>query len=150
MPKKKATEDFYFLQAISKYKKIHLIKDILVYPSSRISDRVYLGTGYRMKQAEAGYDVEKLYFDNVSFEILEKWLNLGIRGYNLSIDKILLSAKKINLKLFFFLKKEKIEYVWNGIQNSSPTEKHYVGQFHRWFDGLKTLKLLKIFSRKTL
>ena len=48
MNTKKATEDFYFLQAIAKYTKVHKIKDCLVHPSSRNENRVYLGTGFRI------------------------------------------------------------------------------------------------------
>ena len=149
MPKKKATEDFYFLESIAKYKSVHIIKDILVYPSSRISERVYLGTGYRMKQSEDGYDIDKLYFDNNSFKILQKWLELGTMGYRSSIQEILKSANNIDPKLSSFLKIEKIDLVWRGIQTSSPTQKHFIKQFHRWFDALKTLKLLKTFSNQS-
>ena len=50
MSPKKATEDFYFLQRLAKYDTIYLIKKVLVYPSARSEQRVYLGTGYRMKK----------------------------------------------------------------------------------------------------
>ena len=42
MPKKKATEDFYFLQSLAKYTDIKQIKKVLVFPSSRNDQRVYL------------------------------------------------------------------------------------------------------------
>ena len=149
MPKKKATEDFYFLQAIAKYKKIHTIKDILVYPSSRISERVYLGTGYRMKQSQNGFNIDNLNFNNLSFKILENWLKIGTKGYKKTINNIISQSKNIHSKFPDFLIKEKIELSWNGIQKSSPTEIHFINQFHRWFDALKTLKLLKTFSKQT-
>ena len=49
MSSKNATEDFYFLQKIAKYTRLDIIDEILVYPSSRAEQRIYLGTGYRMK-----------------------------------------------------------------------------------------------------
>ena len=52
MPRRKATEDFYFLQAFAKFRRVDKIKTVLVYPSSRESERVYLGTGFRMSQAK--------------------------------------------------------------------------------------------------
>ena len=44
MPKKKAGEDFYFMQSLAKHTDIFYIDDILVFPSSRSEKRVYLGT----------------------------------------------------------------------------------------------------------
>ena len=55
--RKKATEDFYFLQEVVKTTSVITIPEILVHPSSRVSDRVYLGTGFRMWQAQTGYEL---------------------------------------------------------------------------------------------
>ena len=66
-----------------------------------------------------------------------------------SIKDILRSANNIDPKLSSFLKIEKIDLVWGGIQTSSPAQKHFIKQFHRWFDALKTLKLLKTFSNQS-
>lgn len=45
MNKKKAAEDFYFMEKLSKNVKIHKIISAKVYPSSRGSWRVPFGTG---------------------------------------------------------------------------------------------------------
>ena len=146
MPKKIATEDFYFLESLAKYRSVDFIKDILVFPSSRISERVYLGTGYRMKQSNSGFDLNKLFFDDYIFDILKKWLILGINSKNDRIEIVISKAKKIDEKLPKFLINEKIEPIWEGLQKSSPSKKHFENQFHRWFDALKTLRLLKYYS----
>ena len=62
MPRKKATEDFYFLQELAKYCGVHTIPQILVQPSSRQISRVYLGTGFRMEQIQKGLDIHSLYY----------------------------------------------------------------------------------------
>ena len=144
--KKNATEDFYFLESLAKYRPVEFIKDILVFPSSRISERVYLGTGYRMKQSDLGFDLNKLFFDHYIFDILKKWLILGINSKNNRIEIVISKAKNIDEKLPKFLINEKIESIWEGLQKSSPSTKHFENQFHRWFDALKTLKLLKYYS----
>ena len=35
-----------------------------------------------------------------------------------------------------------IEDIWKKLRESSPTEIHFQRQFHRWFDALKTHRLL--------
>ncbi|MAV58751.1 MAG: hypothetical protein CMG07_02245 [Candidatus Marinimicrobia bacterium] len=146
MSKRKATEDFYFLESLAKYKKVKTINEILVYPSSRISNRVYLGTGFRMEQSSKGYDLKELFFKKQSFLILSKWLKLGKKSMNVKIDTLLLKANIINENLPNFLNEQKIKRIWDGLQKSSPSNKHFEKQFHRWFDALKTIKLLKYFS----
>ena len=48
-------------------------------------------------------------------------------------------------KLNRFLEMQRIEKVWNSLINNSDYEK-FISQFHRWFDGLKTIQFLKYFS----
>ena len=146
MSKKIATEDFYFLESLAKYRSVEIIENILVFPSSRISERVYLGTGYRMKQSDSGFDLNKLFFDDSTFIILKKWLLLGKNCKDYKIQIVLSKAKNIDINLPKFLINEKIEFIWEGLQKSSPSNKHFELQFHRWFDALKTLRLLKFYS----
>ena len=58
-----------------------------------------------------------------------------------------MEAKKIHSDLPIFLINEKIKNIWIGLQKSSPSEKHFIMQFHRWFDALKTLRFLKYYSK---
>ena len=146
MPRKKATEDFYFLQEIVKTSSVKTIPIKLVFPSSRISDRVYLGTGFRMLEASKGKNLSDLFYSNSSFKILKKWLNIGQNGFSNSITEILNEANKINFNLPIFLEKNNIHKIWEGLQKSSKNEKQFRHQFHCWFDGLKTHRLLKYFS----
>lgn len=148
MSRRKATEDFYFLQELAKYKSVGIIEDAIVHPSARESDRVYLGTGFRMNQAKNGFDLNTLNYTDDSFAILKDWIILGVGSRNISVEIILSKSEKIHLELPVFLKNEKIESIWKGLQKSSPSEKHFEKQFHRWFDALKTFRLLKYFSTK--
>lgn len=148
MPKKKATEDFYFLQECAKFCGVHSLEVKLVHPSSRISHRVYLGTGFRMKQADSGFDVNELYYSDNSFKILKDWLEIGMNGFYQSLDDLFDCVEKISPQLKKFIQYENIEEVWDGLQSSSPSKQHFINQFHRWFDGLKTIRLLKHFSNK--
>ncbi len=146
IPRKKATEDFYFLQELAKFKSVGIIEDTTVYPSARDSVRVYLGTGFRMNQVKNGFDLNKLNFSDNSFTILKKWLEFGTKSSNKTIQEVFINSGNIHEELPQFLKSEKIEGIWSGLQKSSPSDYHFEKQFHRWFDGLKTLRLLKFFS----
>ena len=146
MSRKKATEDFYFLQELTKYCGVHNIPETLVFPSPRPISRVYLGTGYRMEQIQKGFDITNLYYSDDAYRYLSKWLQLGGHAWEKSLNDLLKDIKLIHPNLIGFLKIEGIETIWSKIQNNAPSELHFKEQFHRWFDGLKTIRFLKRFS----
>ncbi len=146
MPKRKATEDFYFLQELAKYDRVHRIPKVLVHPSPRPETRLFLGTGFRMTQSMNGGDLTKLYYSNESFTILKQWLKLAVESYDVRMDQMLKLCLEIHEHLPVFLQDEKIQNTWEGLQKSSPSKTHFIWQFHRWFDGLKTIRLLKTFT----
>ena len=146
MSRKKATEDFYFLQELTKYCGVHNIPETLVFPSPRPISRVYLGTGYRMEQIQKGFDITNLYYSDDAYRYLSKWLQLGGHAWENSLNDLLKDIKSIHPNLIGFLKIEGIETIWSKIQNNAPSELHFKEQFHRWFDGLKTIRFLKRFS----
>ena len=146
MPRKKATEDFYFLQEMAKFCGVHTIQDILVYPSPRTMSRVYLGTGFRMVQVKRGFKIKSLYYSKYAFTLLQRWITLGTAAWKMSLFELLEKTGAKNKELKIFLIKEGIENIWENLQLSSPTEKHFTRQFHRWFDCLKTIRFLKHFT----
>jgi hypothetical protein len=146
MNRKKATEDFYFLQELAKYCGVHIIPDVLVYPSPRPMRRVYLGTGFRMIQAQKGLDIRSLYYSKHAFTLLQKWIALGSTAWKMSLIELLEKIGYLNKELMKFLIKEGIMNIWENLQLSSPSQNHFVRQFHRWFDALKTIRFLKQFT----
>ena len=146
MPRKKATEDFYFLQELTKYCGVETIPETLVFPSSRPISRVYLGTGFRMQQIQKGFDLQKLYYSDTAFSILKQWLKLGSTARKVELSIILQETKNIDPKLKVFLQNEGIDNIWGKLQNNTPSKFHFNKQFHRWFDGLKTIRFLKRFT----
>lgn len=146
IPRKKAGEDFYFLQEIAKYRRVGIVNKILVHPSPRLSERVYLGTGIRMKQALEGFDLQRLFYSGMAFEVLKKLLLLAGSSERSTLEQFLSDCELIDTGLPEFLREENIHTVWEGLQRSSPSRDHFILQFHRWFDGLKTMRLLKYYS----
>ena len=146
MNKRKAAEDFYFLQELQKFRNIFSITDVLIYPSSRSSDRCYLGTSTRMKKClEGELHISDLHYSDESYQILRNWIDLALSSNQKNSVDILKKCKDIHSDLPGFLIEYNFSKAWDGILKS-PSDIHFVKQFHRWFDAFKTFKLLKIFS----
>jgi len=146
MNKKKAAEDFYFLQELQKNVNVYKINDTLVYPSSRYLNRSYLGTSTRLKKCLDGeLDINSLYYSPKAFTILSKWIETALVSQNKSYFFLLEKCSTIDPDLSGFLVDLNFKKAWKGIINA-PSNNHFIKQFHRWFDAFKTLKLLKYYS----
>tara|TARA_Y100001970_G_scaffold91791_1_gene115836 strand:- start:32373 stop:33509 length:1137 start_codon:yes stop_codon:yes gene_type:complete len=142
---KKATEDFYFLQKLAKYSKVHRIETVLVYPSSRPETRVYLGTGFRMSNIHMNHVFDDLYINPEAYLVLKYFFNIIIQCWNHDIKEILLSVQKKSSKLYDYLEKENFINAFKKIQDNSNDKKQLLSQFHIWFDNLKLYKFLKLY-----
>ena len=144
MSKKKATEDFYFLQALAKHATIKKIKKELVFPSSRNDQRVYLGTGFRMKEYKENQKFKGLNYSEKSFENLKNLISLvdsfWSKEYNIFYNEL---TKTTNRTTINFLIEKKIKSVWNNIRKNSKNKKQFLLFFHQWFDALMIIQLLK-------
>jgi glycosyltransferase involved in cell wall biosynthesis len=142
MNKRKAAEDFYFLEKLAKNYTIGRIKTTTVYPSSRRSWRVPFGTGQRINRFFAGVQDEYLLYDPKCFYILKEWLKLFMIETQNPAPSLLKAAKEINESLFTFLISQKFEVDWQKILDNSKTVEQVQKQKIRWFDGFRTLKLI--------
>ena len=146
MNKRKAAEDFYFLQELQKAFGVFHINNILVYPSSRYLNRSYLGTSMRLKKCVDGaLDINSLYYSSKSFKILSIWIETALNSEKISYEEMLKKCQEIDLDLSEILISLNFKKAWKGITNSSSAT-HFKKQFHRWFDAFKTFKLLKYYS----
>ena len=142
MNKKKAAEDFYFLQKLAKNVQIEKISETTVYPSGRKSWRVPFGTGQRISRYLSNTQNEYLLYDPKTFHILKKWLEVFYSIVNVKADVYLNYAKIIDKYLFDFLIEQNFELSWNNIIVNSSSDKQIIIQKKRWFDGFRTLKLV--------
>jgi hypothetical protein len=142
MNKKKAAEDFYFLEKISKHTPICSIKSTAVYPSGRKSWRVPFGTGQRVTRFHAKTHEEYFLYDPYIFEILKEWLNIFLSGDILNTEKYLTYGNSISKGLYEFLKLQNFSMNFTAILNSSKSEAQIRTQQLRWFDGFRTLKMI--------
>ncbi|MHB8854270.1 MAG: glycosyltransferase family 2 protein [Ignavibacteriaceae bacterium] len=142
MNKKKAAEDFYFLEKLAKNVTVEKIGGTTVYPASRKSWRVPFGTGQRVSRFLSNVQDEYLLYDPKSFYILRDWLKVFHSLKNVNAKIYLKSAEKIDKNLFNFLTVQDFEMNWNKIVENSSGEKQLSVQKMRWFDGFRTLKLI--------
>ena len=142
MNKKKAAEDFYFMEKLSKITKIHKINNTKVYPSSRGSWRVPFGTGKSVIRFLAKQQNEYLLYSPKSFCLLKDWLQIFNTSDILTSEEYLRKAKLLNTELHQFLVQNNFEESWNKILNNSKTDEQINLQKTIWFDGFRTLKFI--------
>ena len=142
MNKKKAAEDFYFMEKLAKITKIKKIGSTKVYPASRGSWRVPFGTGQRVNRYFAGTHDEYLLYNPKSFDVLKKWLLCFNALEILDADEYLKNAKEIDPALHSFLIENSFKESWEKIVLNSKTNEQIQKQKMIWFDGFRTLKLI--------
>ena len=99
------------------------------------------------KQQQDGFDMNCLYYSENTFHLLSQWINLGSNAWKIELSHLRKKTSVINPKITDFLSQEGLDDVWANIQDNAPSKIHFAEQFHRWFDGLKTIRLLKIITK---
>ena len=142
MNKRKAAEDFYFMEKLSKITKIIKINGTAVLPSSRGSWRVPFGTGQRVNRFLDDVQNEYILYSPKSFGVLKEWVKLFYSEENLSADEYLEQSKKNSESLFNFLISNNLKKNWGKILENSSSNQQIQKQKSLWFDGFRTLKLI--------
>jgi hypothetical protein len=149
MNRRKAGEDFYFLNKLAKVDTIGLVNTTRVYPSSRSSDRVPFGTGKRVGGFKNGASNEYLTYDPKAFLVLKEWLHFMSSGEKRDMDGILSGANKIHISLEAFLRENRFDEAWPRLVKNARTPDVLSGHFHSWFDGFKQYKLIRYLTRNS-
>jgi len=142
MNKKRAAEDFYFLQKVAKNYKIDRITSTTVYPSSRHSWRVPFGTGRSITRFLSNSRNEFQLNNPIVFDVLKEWLILFNDKNIFDTNHLMNEAGKINKELKPFLLQRKFPEHWDRILINTKNSKQFQYQKQNWFDGFKTLKLI--------
>lgn len=149
MNKRKAAEDFYFLEKLAKIYPIGEIKSTSVHPSKRGSWRVPFGTGRSVDRYLSNSRDEYMLYDPKCFIVLKSWLQVfNYNSISNQIDLIRI-AKNIHPALSDFLTKQDFENFINKVllKNFNPNEVEK--QKHFWFDAFRTLKLIHYLRDET-
>ncbi len=140
MNRRLAGEDFYFLQELVKTGRVGMVQGTEVRPSARASARTPFGTGQYV-QSWSGEACHPLYAPE-SYEILRRWLDVVSNGADCDGATLLHHAEAIDGALRQFLETERFAEVWGRLRQTHTEIRRLRREFHRWFDGLKTVRLL--------
>ncbi|MEA3487200.1 MAG: hypothetical protein U9R20_06035, partial [Thermodesulfobacteriota bacterium] len=143
MNKRKAGEDFYFLDKLAKIDGMGRINTTTVHPSSRSSHRVPFGTGKRIISFTEGKESDYSLYNPRSFEVLKEWLEYMSSCRDVDPEIILAHTKSIHPSLDTFLRVNHFGETWCRIAENSGDRAHLRSHFSRWFDGFKTFKLIR-------
>ncbi len=139
-------EDFYFLQAIAKVGKIRQLDEVLVFPSSRASDRVPFGTGPAVRNLMQGGELPEV--GDGSFAWLKQILTAAADDA-LGDPTGFIDALPAVAQAFFAA--EGFPAAWPKVLANLPKRPGArVAAFHLWFDGLKTLRFLHFADREQI
>lgn len=142
MNRRTAAEDFHFLDKLAKLRRVGHIGTTTVFPSSRTSHRVPFGTGQRMLRFMSGEAEEYRIHDPRIIVILREWLAGMEADPDRPSEAILAAAREIHPALEEYLALSRFAVDWPVIRRNCPDLGHLRRQFHIWFDGLKTLRMV--------
>lgn len=142
MNRRQGGEDFYFLQELAKTGGVHRIMGTRVYPASRPSTRVPLGTGRNVLAYLQGQGKRETLYHPESYRIVRDWLHGVGTHLQADADALMTLADSIAPPLAEFLRSNDFPVAWHRLQENARTTVRFLEQFHRWFDGFRTLMLL--------
>jgi len=142
MNRRQAGEDFYFLMKLAKTGPVHTIYDTTVQPASRISDRVPFGTGAAITRFTDGSEDPYTTYDARVFFALKQWLTCATDDLATPAANSLKQAGRDIPGLATFFEKAQFDETLAKLRAHSSGAQALLRQFHRWFDGFRTLKLL--------
>lgn len=146
MNRREAGEDFYFLNKLAKINPIYNISETKVYPSARISSRVPFGTGAAVQKMIGARDETRRFYDPRIFHIIREWILLMEASFSRSEAQIMEGARRIHPGLADFLIDRKFLSLWPKVRGNLKHDRTHKRQFHNWFDGFETLKLINYFT----
>ena len=148
MNKRKAGEDFHFLQKIIPLGNYVEINTTRVLPSPRPSDRVPFGTGASISQWMTGEHAALHTYPFEPFEDLKQMFALVPQFFKLNNTEIEKLCTPLPYPMRdYLLQNNYLEHISQANYNSASQEA-FIKRFFGWFDGLKTVKYLNESCRK--
>lgn len=138
MNRRKAGEDFYFLNKVIALGEFGEITDTTVIPSPRQSHRVPFGTGKAVGEWLKKRELQT--YNPASMEDL-KGLYAGLKALkdykSITVDKLDVAPSVLE-----FGKGIGLEDHLDRLKNNSGSLTAFIANFHRWFDGFKVMKYM--------
>ncbi|MDY0398149.1 MAG: hypothetical protein RBR03_05780 [Desulfuromonas thiophila] len=147
MNRRRAGEDFYFMQQLAKQYALQQLKRCRVYPAARLSNRTPFGTGQALQQSLASGQPACTVLPLASYAVLRQWLQLAPQALAQDPATVLDQAAALAPELATFLQEQEIKRIWPGLQRNHRDGHARLRAFHQWFDGLKSWQLLRRLNR---
>ncbi len=148
MNRKKAGEDFYFLQKLMTHRQVTELNQTVIYPSARISKRVPFGTGRAIAQALNGQ--EQTSYPWRAFEEVGSLVQRIDQLDSLPKNSIELNRIPLPQNISHFLHQQgwedAIHEITQNVRDVSPFKK----RFWQWFNGFRCMKFLNWAAETTL
>ncbi|RLD77699.1 MAG: glycosyltransferase family 2 protein, partial [Bacteroidetes bacterium] len=138
MNRKKAGEDFYFLQKIMSLGNYEYLNTTTVYPSSRPSDRVPFGTGAFIKENIEFPEKEFLTYNFEVFKNLHHFFKQIDKLFN--IKNFEYEALNLDESLVQFLVKNEFAKALVEINANTSNINSFRKRFFQYFDAFRILK----------
>jgi len=141
MNRRRAGEDFYFLQSLAKTSGIQQVNGAAVSPSPRRSGRVPFGTGRAVGALLDGGPEAVLFYRPECYRLLRDWLALASEGCRRSTPDLTGEVRELSPRLYDFLIEQRFPAAWEGFLRHHKDESRRLRAFHGWFDAFRTMKL---------
>ncbi|MBF0456154.1 MAG: family 2 glycosyl transferase [Magnetococcales bacterium] len=135
MNRRKAGEDFYFLQKIMALGGFTQVTNTTVFPSPRRSLRVPFGTGRAMEEWLAAEATTRMSYDPQVFRDLRDFFRLSPRLYRDSIEPDSLALRQ-------FLAQAGLEPALQRIRANTTSQESFQKKFFHWFNLFLILKYI--------
>lgn len=142
MNRRRAGEDFYFLQQLAKTAGVRQLSGTVVFPSPRPSSRTPFGTGRSVSALLAGQEEAVLFYPPACYRLLGDWLQRVESRIESDGAELLRGAEELSSSVAEFLARENFPSVWDRLTTNHPRPQARRKAFHDWFDGLKTTRLI--------
>ncbi|GAB4248247.1 MAG: hypothetical protein Kow0079_00300 [Vicingaceae bacterium] len=139
MNKRKAGEDFYFLQKIMPLGNFTSLKEATVFPSPRISDRVPFGTGKAVGEIMKDFKEEYFTYHFDCFIAVKQFIAFIPDLYDCDVNDI---YQKLPAAIVDFLKSISFNKELIKIKRQSKSQTHFLNRFYYWFTPFRLLKTI--------
>lgn len=155
MTRRKAGEDFYFLQTLTQVGQVGEITNTEVHPSARVSDRVPFGTGPAMKNWMENTADLRYTYNLQAFIDLKKFFDIHKKLYRISLADYQLIIADLPVPVISFLEADNFIIDINNLNTNCSNEEIFSQRFFHIFNAFKILKFInyshaKFYERRLL
>lgn len=147
MNKRKAGEDFYFLNKVIPLGEFREINTTCVIPSPRLSDRVPFGTGAAIARYLQEDKAEILTYNPECYQGLKALFDRVPELYDKERPDVHNLLKGLPEPLACFLRENRAQEAIEEARMNSASGQAFVARFYRWFNAFRIIKYLNYATR---